>query len=534
MARTTVPFTNFAFGEYGLQSPFGVGFAIYRQHLLYKGWWSGRNVMRTIDGGLCPRWEPVQQAFSSAPANAIVRHAGIGYSANGAVKLWVINDSGSSSDVYTTTVPGPGAWSSLGTLAGVYSAADYFDSVNAGEVSYFCTSGQGTFSLDHTTGTITGPFSPQRSGRCITFYGARLMVGGESNGSPNPNRIWFSGSATAPADVTTWLSTNYIDVGDASTQILGMWPLRNFLVIAKGPLSDPTRASGRVTEWWILAGVPSVNAVLRRVSSEPTVRQPWAGVVLADNRMIGFGREGMFEPASFNGTAVTDERFLNQSPQVLPRAGRLKEPGDWMLSDGKSALVFRENAWTRHDSFDTYGAAALPATIPYAPLVLSDRGTVYLLNSTMVAVASWNPSNQRPAFVSDAAAGGIPNPANVAFTLPEWWARDATESQVAAVIVDFRKFATGDTNPNQFTVTATPLRSYLPPGDGGGTSDGAGTSGTFSEPPSSATTAGARGRLVARIKTGWGNGFRIDFSGMRGVTIDKVVVVVDTRDVQGI
>lgn len=510
MPSEVIPFSGFAFGEYGSQASYSVGFAVFRQHLLYRGWWTGQNIVRGIDGSLFPMPQPKLKSSSIVGLSSAVQNVGSGY-ASGRVG-WLKSGNQiaqSSAGTYTFN------WLT-GTTA---NTTAFGDTIAVGSHTYACGASSAIHDIDHVAGTVAVLAGSPSAAQSICQYGDRLVVGGTA---ANKNRVYFS----AAGDPTSWPAQNYFDVGSPNIPIVAVIPCRHLLFIA-------TSASSEVS-WWVLSGVPGYNDVLRRASLSPAPSLFYGAAPLVSNNVGFLSPSGTgCAPALFNGSAVSEYRYLSGllTPSVA-ECYRMRQAADWFLFDGNTLLLQREGAWSKHanpgfrggnGSFRSVIADPLEDTFAFwAPF---GSGNFY----------EWNPYAQRPAFTSDL-QGAIPDPATCYFSLPEWWTRSADEVAVSALVIDFVAWNTGDTSPNQFTVNATAMRTFDPNATVVNAAGDVPNSQpvTFSEATSKASTSGTRRRLVANFSRNFGSGFRVDFTNMRGVSIQKVVAMVDLRGAQGV
>ena len=97
--------------------------------------------------------------------------------------------------------------------------------------------------------------------------------------------------------------------------------------------------------------------------------------------------------------------------------------------------------------------------------------------------------------------------------------------------VDFIKYQHGwEAIDNTLTVGVKSVNQY-DAGDGFGSP----VTRTWSEDQADASTTGTNDRVIFNMADlAWGNGFRIAMSGLIGVAIKKIYVLVDTRPQQGV
>ncbi len=200
----------------------------------------------------------------------------------------------------------------------------------------------------------------------------------------------------------------------------------------------------------------------------------------------------------------------NASPAFALRAGAAGANG--------RMLLMHNGAWSMHD----FG-------IPMSQLWTSDgRGRLFAFNDNAGAVGVSLYQTQlrldRPAFVSDVTArpgdnSDTPLAANV--SLPEVWTEDGTDLRVRRVIIDLTSWNTGSSVANQVDVAVTALGVR-------GLDDPTGPPRSWTEPGSSASTAGVRRRLVLDFGTmPPGGGYQVRLSNIKGVSIRAIRVVSD-------
>lgn len=518
MAVETVPYVGFNNGEYGNQAPFNVGFAIFRQHLMYRGWFTGTNVARSIDGSLFPQPWPKKVTTTGLPAGD-PDAMGIGYDLNGFPCIWLVYKT--SGDIYLSGILPPSLFGSI-TFSRIATAAlpakNVLDSVASGDSIYLATD-DGVWRI--AVGGLAASRLTTQKCSTVAVYGDRLVVAGGAS-TAFGNRVYYS----AGADFTSW-DGSYIEIGETSVAVTKLLPIRGALAIAKQSAAD--------SPWWMLRGVPGLNDVLRPVNAVPApMLRGDTGVACAlRDGTVGFfvdslaGQPNTY-PALFNGSTVTPVRYLaGKMLNAFTTALALQQPGDWALWNGRTFMARRDGAWTVHDL----------TSFSFSALVASDaiNDDIYLWRPSDSSIYVMTGYPERPAFASDL---GAVAPATASLTLPEWWSRDGSEVAVKAVIVDFLSWNTGDSaNPNTFTPTAVAMRTYDPTADFSGTGGGDKTSTPnrpYSEAGAGLSTAGTRRRVTFTYTKQFGNGFRLDLADLRGVSIQKIVAVLETKPAPGV
>jgi hypothetical protein len=504
VARAEVVFRNFADGEYGSLDPSLVGFSLYRQRMLYRGYWTGQNVMRALDGSLCPRAGEKPYVLTGVPNGTI---AGMGESGG---KIWFV--------VGTTVYSfDSGVFTSQAVTA--YTGAlpagltEPLTNVTYNNKSYVTTYPNGVYELDHTAHTVAAVAGSPSLINCA-IYGER-MVGGSAN------TLYFSD----PDDFTSWPAANFIQIGE-STNITAVRTLRSSLAIGK---------SNEV--WYVLSGVPGVNEVVRQVTSAPT--PPHHEMSVDTGLAVGYVADESLTLSMFTGTSVQPLPHLkieSSLPSGIPSqlvAFRLRNPGEWgVVSDNSNDAndttagtiwLYRNGAWTKHRRAIVANIEGgwVVTTTKHEWIVMGQGGAV----SAPPTFAAWDPYLDRPPFASDTGTTVI-DPSLVTFTLPEFVDYSGAEMAVRHVEVEYTKWGTGDSASNTNSFTVTPSCTLIQDG----AADVALAAQTWSEDPALASTTGTKGRFTADYAGDtYGQGFKITVSNLRGVSIRRVTVIYDTR-----
>jgi hypothetical protein len=503
--RRVVVFDDFTKGEFGSLNPIEYG-----DHGK-SGMWTGTGMMVLPDGSLCP--QPIPKAQTTTGLSGTAVDMGMGSNGTSAV-LWAKMGN----KIYQS---GPGPTFAFTALSGTSGdSLSFLDRVAASSFKTYAVNTTGGLEvIDHSGASIGAVGGSPPLAVTVCQYGDRLMLGGAANA----NRLWFS----AAGNFASWPVANFIDVGDTAP-IVALKPMRGFLLIAKSGGTDET--------WWILRGVPGVNAVLRRSSRFQGPVRPNNLTLLNDNR-VAFGAPsavnndgggGTVVPASFDGTAGrTDTAQIGLlSESLTTETYRMVDGNDVMLRNNLFALIRRRGAWTRHgiDSLiqpNTTNFGAYSRTMAADPAA----GTFYVMNAAGTAIYKWHPYAIRPAFAADT-DGATPADAPT-FTLPEWRVASGDEVCVQAVVVAFKKWNVGSGN-NTFNVSVTGTGTYS-----AGASSNSDTP-AFSEAASSSSVNGTLARVTYTVAPVWGNGFLLTFANIRGVAIRSVTVVLATRPMQGV
>lgn len=406
-----------------------------------------------------------------------------------------------------------------GTMSGT--ATSNFDVTRIGTDLYITAKGKtNSYRLRLNTGTgvpaalsvLTG--SP--SARAIVSYGDRLVLG-DITGSLT-NRIRFSDAL----NYFSWPSANFIDIG-ADWFINGLLVQRQHLVIAKQ------------VGFFVLTGVPGVNPVIRKISGDHGPLSSAESAMGQNDLLYNWPTIGHF-PAAFNGSRQIKQRHLDN---FLPLSGTgdtvptttgvtpLLDDADgaaWLQSS--KAIVFRDGVFTYH----TFGVTTTGLTAKEGGsgglVTFCDGGGV----SSSAKFYVWDVNQDRPGIegsTHDRAGDASDVAVSGSVTFPEWWAPNASEFRVRAVIVDFRKWNTGASNTNHFDLKVDMLRRY------NNTSPTASNTVSFDEAPASASASGTLDRRIFGFgEQGNGNGFQIVMTNCRGIAIQRIEVILDMEPVR--
>ncbi len=135
---------------------------------------------------------------------------------------------------------------------------------------------------------------------------------------------------------------------------------------------------------------------------------------------------------------------------------------------------------------------------------------------------------ERPAFVSDLDAQPGDNsdtPLDASFQVPDYWSESGDEVLVKEVVVDINRWNTGTLVDNQLIVTVTAL------GRGSEQAEFS-QARTWTQPVGSspATFKGKPDRIrFGYYSQGPGAGYRIELSGIRGISVRQIHVITETQ-----
>ncbi|MGH9266734.1 MAG: hypothetical protein ACRD0D_01000 [Acidimicrobiales bacterium] len=509
MPRKLVTYDDWGYGDFGLGASWRAP----------KGSFSGQNVTVYRNGSIGPHAEPKLIPLTGLPAGPVWWLA-----SNRRTRALATVGLGDPLSVvrFDPTITGSQAVAALTGAWPAFSAGG--QSFNDGVLTYAAPEGAALQVLD-TDALTVAPIA----GAPLPFAGALARYGDRAvAGDIQPNRLRFS----AAANFSSWPAANFIDIPSSGQAVRGLFPLRSALLIAIGGGTGGTgtgTTNSDVTEWWLITGTLGANEVLRKVSNFSAPVGARTAELVAEDR-VAFIDPLLGVPAWFNGSTGGRDSLIRPSASWVPGpfgvVVGLREGRDVAMLVGSvidaagPAVLRRRDAWTRH----------VPAVAFSAHATVVRRDDVLVLARGTAGAPEfwwWSASPERPSFTSDAFAG-IPSAATVRFDLPEWWADKADEEvAVRQVTVGMRAFATGDASPAALTVTVTPMRAY----------DAAAApaqSLSFSEAAAGFTAAGSDIRRAFRFSTDFGQGFRLGFSGIRGVALQWAKVVLEAFPGRGV
>lgn len=507
--KALVTFADFSGGEFGLLGDV----------IAPKGSFTGNNVVRLLDGTLCPRSGLVDLAPSGIPAG-VVRGFGVHPYQQ---KAWVIV--GTAVRDFGLSALSP-ASRSLGSLDAAVSGR-IRSVVNVGDSTYITNYGDKVYTLDHGAGTVAG-VSGSPGGRVVTLFADRMLVGGTA---AHPNRIQYS----RWRNYTDWPAAGFIDLGSADYPIVALFGATHQLVAAKTDFS-----------WWTLAGIPPISErwgkVARGLRPGDTTAAPtrWALVGGEDTWFVA--EEGDY-PVRVAGdkfqrlehlslTALTGDYDDTGNTPKVGMAGLAKSEELLAVTGGNDsiyddqALLFHRGVWTKHAFGKSISGWVDGREDTSRRAIICDGGAA----GTAAKFYSWSYDLDRPPF--DGKTFESLDDAGVAFTseftLPEFVDPKQNEISLVGVVVDFKKWNHGFGGDNTITVEVTPTHR-----DGSG--DGAPQSTTFTEDAAEASVSGTTdSRRLTFANTNFASGFRLKVTGIVGCAIQRLHLFYDTRPVQGI
>lgn len=518
-------FYGFQEGEYGTQGPWEVGWGLYRQHLYYKGWWTGENVIRYVNGTLGPRSGLVALNVTGLPNGQL---NGLGFAPVPGKSGWCVI--GTTLYRFDAETPGSAA-TSIGTLA--VAPTRPLTSVHVGRLTYITNYGDKTYCYDPTAGTLTA-IANSPGGSCIAAYLDRLVVGCTSTAG---NILWYSDPAPADGSSFLWSSateaSQFIYIGD-------QWEVRSVTALRTGLAI--TKQDG---SWWMLTGTPGVNDVLRKVWSGLAVTPSWAHRVCVspDGSVWGVPAQGGY-PCYFTGAKAGNLKYLNfmgttrptddgaqhvdvgvapvfQADELVAVSGNAGAPN--------AALLRNNGIFSKHQFGVNISGWIAQGT--EGRMLLSDGGAT----GAQPQMYGWRATElDRPNIKGnnlESVGDASDTPFNATFTLPEWRERSGGQVIVREVIVEWTSYNTGVAATNHFDLTVTATRRRTLPSN---TPVAEKTSKVY-DYDEAGSAVGAVGDSIPRSfafqvgDQGRGDGFTITFANMRGVAIERIVAKVETE-----
>lgn len=517
MAAKTVTYANWDAGDWGRMGP----------EKAPKNAFSGLNVLpyRTGELGVRPG---VRLTNPTGMANGSVW--GMGRLPLNAGSIWY----GQGNAIKYFQPLGLGAVSTAtNTLTGTPTSVTFDET---GATTFLATTTENGYSFNGATITQLTNMPDAQS---IAVYGDRLAVVPVSA----KNTVVFS----AAASYNNWT----ISAGNAVSVTVGDTDEITAIYAQRGHLAILKRYSGL----WVLTGTPGTNEALRQVArfNGPANHQA-SGRTRSDDR-IWFSPSASQYMAAFDGASV---QSIDDYPPPLYDgiAARsvvtLKDDDQAGLAfvippDHSGSLVYdnevwvRYNgAWTRHSfgvQFRQHVTTILAGYCQDGSSALSNIrfGTGMVFGDFGAGVNpsfwTWMPFMDRPGLEADPLgtgtgerAGDVSTTAVTgSFDLPHFVDPDGNEVMVTGVRVEFRSWNNGASDNTQFTAQVRAIREYE--GDYVDSSTQ-----TWSAAPSSSALAGTYRRAEFGFgDQGFGSGFQIKVSGMKGVAIRRIVVSYETR-----
>lgn len=468
------------------------------------GYFHAKNMRLLRDGSLCPRPGLKSLALTGMPAGTLW---GLIWQGTPFKELTIVVDD----DVCTAGTSPGSAVTVVDQLDSVPTAVVHGKEMTTGN-TYLTNPGDKTYLLN--TGVVTTTLTPitgSPGGGDIELYGERMLVS-LVFGSGIPTRVRYSEAA----DFTNWPTENFFDVG-ARSSIGALITQRGHLVVML-----------QNDEFWVVTGVPGVNASLRRVDGANT--HPWGmnadSVTILGNDEIIFLSNGTDYPSSFNGQRRFENRHLglleqtNGSSAAVAKAVKGFHKDDGLILYHNQFAERRNGVWSFHTVENITLAVQMGVTDSQANIYFATAGATPVIYAYHTAL-------ERPAFTSDSEASPGDNsstPLDAFIELPEQWHEKGQQVRVKSVTVDFQKWSTGASATNHFDVEVSALNRY------DREASTTNTVGTFDEAGSAATTTGVKQRRTFNIgDAGEGGGYQIAFRNIRGIAIRSVQVVFDSN-----
>ncbi len=351
-----------------------------------------------------------------------------------------------------------------------------------------------------------------------------FFVGVDAN---TPWRLWFSQVDAAGPNFQVWPANNYLDVG-SNDPITTLNPIFNTLYCGK--------SSG----WYAVSGTLGVLASVREVLAGNGPIDQRTTSVTTDNRIVYWPVEKV--PVFFNGERVQRVQAQRMDPRSLPFPGDtviVTPTGQKLLLAGtdtsvsvNTSLWEYDRIWTHHDlgakmaGFarrpDVKSGVQMPEHVIFG-VTRSDAA------GQPITLLSYQHSLDRPGAVGDTWAAPDDNSSGVPvwgqFRTPAWFDGQGRQVRVRGLIIQFRKWNSGQTGSamNRLSAAVNSLGPY-----GGGQEAGAPQD--WIEPVGRASTDGTDDSVrFAFGEQGFGNGFQVNVSRMQGVAIREIVAVCDVR-----
>jgi len=498
-----VRYNNWGRGEYGNISP----------DRAPAGSFDAENMVVYESGIIGPRAGLNEFAFTGVEANPVWGIFWRGTTPDLAVG---INDAVFRYDTLTPGAQDVFSGFLTGTPSGDYPAQGFeFDN----RYVYFTVYGDQSYVLDFVDGTLTAlTDSPGGVDTCL--YGERMIVAGDTS---DVGQIFYS----AALDFNDWPAENFIEIGNASGAVTGVWAQRGYLTLQT-----------QNGEWWVLTGVPGTGT-LRRVSGGGV--HPWTAFtdgaeLIGDDTIINVPISADY-PARFNGAVQDDRswrhlRINDGNPQLgfgtvkVIHGFRADEavvifPG---TAGNNRVGLFRNGVWTFH-TFE----------VELSEYAISDRqGRIFFTDGGSSGVAprffQWYLPLDRPSTdaddFADAADPDAAGPRVVGrLAFPEDWVEDGSEQRVRQVIIDFLAYDLGDGENNTFDVYIDSLSLF------GEVPKSTADPDQFVEATGLYDATGTRLRHVINFgdEVMFGGGFQLRIENITGVAFEGFTIVTEAR-----
>lgn len=473
--------------------------------------WYGRNVRVYPNGQIGPRYATtnitnsglaISSGFRDETTVAAVNTTSAPYA------ITVAADGGGTLRFYTKSGSGASAswsWADNGSLGSSTGVSGYVIDERNAKVGF------GGLNKSFTIGSTTP--STFTTALYVAKHGERAVGTDASVRS----RMVFSDAS----DYYTWGASSFIDIGDGAENIGYISASNNQLYVAK------------TNGIWLVSGVLGSTATVRKMASVQIAPGSYPAIVRSSEGLLGFVRaDGV--PCVFDGVRV--HQFVEQGTGWLPPSAL---PGGflaWRQGSSTMDVLVRElnGGFSRHTfgGFSTNGQV-LPhfEDEKYVPYGTTADQFVYVgeysaLQRWIVQMPSTTTSTGlAPLYATGSSANDRNQSGQLqgVFYLPEYYTKAGTVLRVRNVTVQFTKFKANSSLTNEIVAQAVAKGSYE-------AGDVTSTALTWSESANSATATGTEDSVRFSFgDQGFGNGFQIQFTSLKGVTVKEVVVQCDER-----
>jgi hypothetical protein len=516
MAGKTVEYKDFSGGDWGRIGP----------EKAPKNTFSGTNVLpyRTGELGVRPGVRNVTP--TGLTSGAIW---GMGTCPGSPGFIWF--GKGTAIQVFAPGVVGPASTAS-GALTGTPS--DVFIE-EAGATTYLATNSVNGYSFN---GSSITSLNNMPVSQAIALYGDRLAV----VPTASPNTVRFSAAASFNNWTVSAGNAVSITVGDTDP-ITALFAQRGHLVVVK-----------KSSAIYIITGTPGTNEALRQAFRfDGPITQNAAGRTRADDK-IWFAPQSSQYLAEFDGTRVEpiDNYPLPLHSDLVWRSvipfkdddhsgAAFLAPDDAAPGTANEVWLRYRGSWTRHTigatlsqyaarcfhGYPQEGSSAFRLLRYGTCLVFTDGGSA----GAAPLFYAWQPFMDRPGLEVDPFSESVERPGDATgttavtgtFELPHYVDDAGNELMVQRVRVEFRSWNTGASDNTRFDVAVRSMREY------DGTYEDSEAQ-TWEEAPAASALAGTyRRKEFSFGDQGFGSGFQLRFSNLKGVAIRRIVVSYDTR-----
>ena len=518
MASKQVTYESFAGGDWGRIGP----------EKAPKNTFSGTNVLISRTGELCVR-PGVRLTNPTGLSTGAVWGMGTRPGTGNFGYVWF----GQGTAIrYFQPQPSPGAVSTAtGALTGTPS--DVFIE-EAGATTYLATNNVNGYSFN---GSAITSLNNMPNSDAIALYGERLAVVPTASN----NTVRFSAAASFNNWTVAAGSAVSVTVGDVDP-ITALFSQRSHLAVLK-----------KNSALYVVTGTPGTNEALRQVfRADGPLTQNGAGRTRSDDRV-------WFAPSSSQFLAVFDGSSVDPVDNIpLPLYSDLVwrsvipfkdddhsgaaflAPDDASPGTANQVWVRYRGVWTKHTFGVTLSQYATKCFHGYAQdgsadltkvrygtcLVFTDGGGA----SATPNFYSWQPFMDRPGLEADPLSSSAERAGDASttavtgtFELPHFVDDAGNELMVQRVRVEFRSWNTGASDNTSLSLAVRSIREY------DGTYADSATQ-TWEAAPGESDLAGTyRRKEFGFGDQGFGSGFQLRFSNLKGVAIRRIVVSYDTR-----